>query len=94
MDKNTPLDEDLVYVPIEVKSSTFKFYEGRKKVKVMKDDLFEEFEKFMRDMGGDKIVINHASELIRVSGIDFEPIFDLKKRHKLPSKKYSFVRVY
>lgn len=90
-------DEDLVYVPIEVKSSTFKFYEGRKKVTQIKDDLFEEFEKFIHDMGSgsrDKIVINHAYEFIRVSGVDLESLFDLKKRYKVPSKKYSFVRVY
>lgn len=94
-DKDESLDEDLVYVPIEVKSSTFKFYEGRKKVKLIKDDLFDEFEEFMRDTGkSDKIVINHASELIRVSGVDLDSIFDLKKRYKLASGKYSFVRVY
>lgn len=94
-DEDTSLDEELVYIPIEVKSSTFKFYEGRKKVKVMKDDLFEEFEEFMRDTGkSDKIVINHASELIRVSGVDLDSIFDLNKRYKLASGKYSFVRVY
>lgn len=96
-DESPDKDEDLVYVPNEVKSSTFKFYEGRYKITEMRDDLFEEIEKFMRDMGSgstNKIVINNSSEFIRVAGIDLESRFDLKKRYKLPSGKYSFVRVY
>lgn len=89
-------DEDLVYIPVEVKSSTFKFYEGRKRVGLMTFELFDEIEKFMRDIGkSDKIVITYDDEgLVRVAGVDLESRFDLKKRHKLPSGKYSFARVY
>lgn len=86
-------DEDFVYIPNKVKSSTFKFYEGRKKVRLMTYELFEEIEKFMNEMG--RSVITYDDEgLVRVAGVDLEPLFDLKTRYTLPSGKYSFVRVY
>lgn len=96
-DESLDKDDDLVYIPNEVKSSTFKFYEGRKKVTNIHDDLFEEFKNFINDLGSgsrDIIVINNTDELIRVAGIDLESRFEVKKRHKLPSGKYSFVRVF
>ena len=91
------LDDNLVYVPNEIKSSTFKIYEGRRRVTRISYDVIEEFSKYIHDLGcgsTDTIVINNSTDLIRVAGIDLESHFILKLRYKLPSGNYSIVRVY
>ena len=96
LDKDSSLDDDLVYIPNTIKSSTFKFFQGRKRVTDVYD-LHDEFSKYIYDLGSgskDTITVNDADDLIRVAGIDLEPYFELKKRYKLPFGNYSIVRIY
>ena len=90
--------DDLEYIPNDVKSSTFKVFQGRKRV-TDTWDLYDEFSKYIYDLGSgskDTIAVNaaHGDGLIRVAGIDLEPQFELKKRYKLPFGNYSIVRIY
>ena len=99
--KDTSLDKDLEYIPNDVKSSTFKVFQGRKRVnKIYKEYdycFYDEFSKYIYDLGSgskDTIAVNDSDNLIRVAGIDLEPQFELKKRYKLPFGNYSIVRIY
>jgi hypothetical protein len=89
--------EDLEYVPNVVDSSTFKIFSGRNRVKNIDDDIFEEFSAYIKNLGSgsrDTIVINRTNDLVRVAGVNLEDRFEDKKRYKLPSGKYSVVRIF
>lgn len=97
-DESLDSDDELVYIPNEVKSSTFKVFQGRKRV-TDTWDLYDDFSKYVYDLGSgskDTIAVNaaHGDGLIRVAGIDLEPHFELNKRYKLPFGNYSIVRIY
>lgn len=81
----------------KVYSSTFKIFSGRNRVKQIDSDVFDEFSRYIYDIGSgskDNVVINNSTDLIRVEGVNLENKFDIKKRYKIPSGKYSFVRIY
>lgn len=91
--------EELVYIPNKIESSTFKVFEGRRRVKrIFEDsDFYEEFVKYIHDLGcgsTDNIMVNNSIDLIRVAGIDLEPYFEINKRYKLPYENFSIVRIY
>lgn len=92
-------EEDLVYIPRDVPSSTFKMFQGRKRVKCFNTDFsaYEEFSKYIRELGcgsKDTIVVNHSNDLIRVAGIYLDSYFEMNKRYKIPYENYSIMRVY
>ena len=99
LDKEQSRDsgDELVYTPIQVESSTFKFFTGRNRVRKIDDDMFEEFSKYIHDLGSgskDTIVINNADDLVRVAGVNLESHFILNLRYKLPSGNFSISRVF
>lgn len=90
-------DDDLEYIPNVVESSTFKIFTGRNKVTRINDDMFDEFSNYIHELGcgsKDNLVINCATDLIRVAGVNLESYFDLKKRYKLPSGNFSIMRIF
>ena len=100
-DKSPLLDKDesldLVYIPNKIPSSTFKVFQGRKRIyDLYKEyDFPDDFSNYMYDLvGDDNIVVNHVKDLVRVAGSDLETMFEVNKRYKLPFGNYSIVRVY
>ena len=92
-------DDEIVYTPNTVESSTFKVFEGRKRVNRISSDsaFYEEFVKYINDLGSgsqDKIMVNNADNFIRVAGVNLESYFELNKRYKLPFRNFSISRVF
>ena len=93
-DSDESIENILEYVP----SSTFKVFEGRKRVTKIDVDteFYEKFCNYIHDLGSGSsqlVTINAATDLIRVAGIDLQAYFELKKRYKLQFENYSIVRV-